>query len=145
MTAVTAILLLRLMTAGASAAAEPARETILDLERRFSAALVERDSAAVEYLLSEDLVHIGFEGQIVGKSEYMSFFRQGDWRYTKYSTSQMVVKVLPGAAVVTGRVDRTITVSGKETTGAFAFMHVWIQAGDRWRLTSSQVTTVSRE
>ena len=141
MTAMTAILLLCLTT---SATAGPASETILDLERRFSAALVERDSAVIDELLGEDLIHIGFEGQIVGKPEYMSFFKQGDWRYAKYSTSQLVVKVLPGAAVVTGRVDRTITVAGKETTGAFAFTHAWVHAGDRWRLTSSHVTTVSR-
>ncbi len=144
MTAVIAILFLGLMTSETAATAVPASETILDLERRFAAALLERDGAAVDELLSEDLVHIGFEGQIVGKSEYMSFFRQGDWRYRTYSMSQLKVKVLPGAAVVTGLVDRTIVVGGKETSGAFAFTHVWVRAGDRWRLSSSHVTAVSR-
>ena len=144
MTAVTVILLLSLMAPGTPAAAGPASETILDLEKRFSAALLGRDSAAVDSLLADDLIHIGFEGQIAGKSEYMAFFKQGDWRYTRYSTSGLTVKILSEAAVVTGRVDRTITINGKETSGAFAFTHVWARAGDRWRLSSSHVTTVAR-
>ena len=134
MTSMAAILLLGLMASES--------ETFLDLEKQFAAALLERDGAAVDSLLAEDLVHISFEGQIARKAEYMSFFNQGDWRYTKYSTSDLSVKVFPGAAVVTGRVDRIIRVGGKETTGAFAFTHVWARAGERWRISSSHVTTV---
>ena len=137
MTAAAGILLLTLMASGTP-------ETFLDLERRFAAALLERDGATVDSLLAEDLIHIGFEGQIARKTEYMSFFHQGDWRYARYSTSDLSVKVFPGSAVVTGRVDRVIRVAGKETTGAFAFTHVWARSGDGWRISSSHVTTVAR-
>ena len=137
MTAAAGLLLLALMASGTP-------ETFLDLERRFAAALLERDGATVDSLLAEDLIHIGFEGQIARKAEYMSFFNQGDWQYAKYSTSDLSVKVFPDSAVVTGRVDRIIRVGGKETTGAFAFTHVWARAGDRWRISSSHVTTVTR-
>ena len=98
----------------------------------------------MESLLGDDLVHIGFEGQLVGGAEYMSFFKQGDWRYTRYEASNLSVKAFADSAVVTGRVDRSIKVGDKETVGAFAFTHVWVRAGDRWRLSSSQVTTVPR-
>ena len=142
MTAAAAILLLSLTVSATPA--RPETETFLDLERRFAAALLERDGATVDSLLAEDLIHIGFEGQIARKGEYMSFFNQGDWRYTRYSTSDLLVKVFPDAAVVTGRVDRVIKIGGKETTGAFAFTHVWARAGDGWLITSSHVTTVTR-
>ena len=139
MTATAAILLFSLMASGT-----PGPETFLDLEKRFATALLERDGTAVDGLLAEDLVHIGFEGQIARKAEYMSFFNQGDWRYAKYSTSDLSVKTFPDSAVVTGRVDRIIRVGGKETTGEFAFTHVWARSGDRWRISSSHVTTVAR-
>ena len=141
MTIAAAILLL---CSPATAPPTAAPEAIHDLEKQFTAALLQRDSAAMERLLGDDLVNIGFEGQIVGKAEYMSFFRQGDWRYTRYETSNLSVKGYADSAVVTGRVDRAIQVGGKETVGAFAFTHVWVRAGDGWRLRSSQVTTVSR-
>lgn len=142
MTAAAAILLLSL-TASATPA-RPETETFLDLERRFATALLERDGTTVDSLLAEDLIHIGFEGQIARKGEYMSFFNQGDWRYARYSTADLSVKVFPDSAVVTGRVDRVIKIGGKETAGAFAFTHVWARAGDGWRITSSHVTTVAR-
>lgn len=144
MTATAAILLLSLLASGTPTLARLEPETFLELERRFASALLERDGKVVDSLLAEDLIHIGFEGQIARKAEYMSFFNQGDWRYSKYSTSDLSVKVFPDSAVVTGRADRIIRVGGKETTGALAFTHVWARAGDGWRISSSHLTTVAR-
>lgn len=117
-------------------------DAIMKLEQRFTAGLLKRDHAELNELLADDLVHIGFEGQFAGKAEYLTFFQHGDWSYKKYEPQNMTVKVFGNVAIVTGRVDRTIVVSGRQTTGAFAFTHVWSRTEDRWRMTSSQVTTV---
>ena len=117
-------------------------EAVKRLEERFTVALLKRDDAEFDQLLADDLIHIGFEGQIANKTEYMAFFKQGSWKYTKYEPSNVAVKLIGSVAVVTGRVQRTIFVNNKETIGAFAFTHVWSQAGDRWRLASSHVTSV---
>ena len=116
--------------------------TVRNIEDRFTAALLKRDHNEFEELLADDLIHIGFEGQVAGKAEYMTFFKQGSWQYQKYQPSNMTVKVLGNVAIVTGRVHRTIIINSKETRGAFGFTHVWSQEGGRWRLTSSHVTTV---
>jgi uncharacterized protein (TIGR02246 family) len=116
--------------------------TVREVEQRFTAALLKKDDVAFGELLADDLLHIGFDGQVAGKDEYMAFFKEGAWQYRKYEPSNVVVKVLGNVAVVTGRVNRTIVINKEETTGAFAFTHVWLQTGNRWRLTSSQVSTV---
>jgi hypothetical protein len=115
---------------------------ILALEQRFTSGLMDKNEKVFDELLAEDLIHIGFEGQIAGKIEYMSFFKTGAWRYLKYQPSNVSVKILAEAAVVTGRVDRVIKINDRETSGAFAFTHVWSRKGNTWRLRSSQVTTV---
>lgn len=124
-----------------------ARQTTTDrvasVEQRFTAALMKKDDATFAELLADDLVHIGFEGQIVGKVEYLTFFKQGSWQYKKYEPTNVVMKELGNTAVVTGRVDRTIVIDGKEISGAFAFTHVWTKTGNHWRLSSSQLTTIS--
>jgi len=117
-------------------------EAVKQIEERYTVALIKRDDAEFDQLLADDLIHIGFEGQIANKTEYMAFFKHGSWRYTKYEPSNVAVKPIGNVAVVTGRVQRTIFVNNKETTGAFAFTHVWARTSERWRLTSSQVTTV---
>ena len=117
-------------------------DSITQIEQRYNEALMKRDAAEFDRLLANDLVHISFEGQSAGKAEYMAFFRQGAWQYKKYEPSNVKVKMLGNMAVVTGRVDRVIVVNNRETTGAFAFTHVWSRIDDRWQLTSSQLTTI---
>jgi ketosteroid isomerase-like protein len=122
------------------AAAPPSSGDVLALEEQWAAALRERNEAAFGRLLAEDLRHVGFEGQVVGKREYMAFFSTGDWRYSEYSLVSPQVTVEGCAAVVTGRVQRRIVVNGKETAGAFAFTHVWARRNGVWRVIASQVT-----
>ena len=95
--------------------------------------------------MADDIVHIGFEGKGAGKAEYMVFFKVGAWQYKKYEPTKISIKLLGSAAVVTGRVDRTIVVDDKETSGAFAFTHVWSKSGNHWLLTSSQLTLIPAE
>ena len=116
-------------------------QVVRELEQRFTSALLKKDAADLDKLLADDLVHIGFEGQIAGKTEYMTFFKQGDWQYQKYEPTNVAVKSLGKVAVVTGVVNRKIVINKLETTGSFAFTHVWSVSGSNWRLVSLQVTT----
>ncbi|MEK6337474.1 MAG: nuclear transport factor 2 family protein [Acidobacteriota bacterium] len=137
------VLLVLLSFQGTSAPSEQTAEAVVtQIEQRFTTALLKKDDVAVGDLLADDLVHISFDGQAVGKTEYLAFFKQGVWQYRKYEPTNVKVKVFGHTAVVTGRVNREIVISGQETIGAFAFTHVWLRSGDRWRLTSSQVTTI---
>ena len=120
-------------------------KTVMEADQRFNAAVVRKDEAEVSAMLADDLLHISFDGQTVGKTEYMTFFKQGVWRYSKYEPSNVGVKVFGDVGVVTGRINRTIVIDNKETVGAFAFTRVWVRTGDRWRLTTSQVTNIPNE
>lgn len=117
-------------------------DSITQIEQRFNVGVMKRDAAEFDLLLANDLVHISFEGQSAGKTEYMAFFKNGDWQYKKYEPSNVKVKLLGNVAVVTGRVDRVIVVNNRETIGALAFTHVWSRIDDRWQLTSSQLTNI---
>ena len=136
------LVLLSFLQGNSTAATETTEKTVREVEQRFTEALLKKDAVAVDELLADDLVHISFEGQVAKKAEYLAFFREGPWQYRKYEPSAMAIKVLGNVAVVTGRVNRTIVINNNETTGTFAFTHVWSRVADRWRLTSSQVTTV---
>jgi ketosteroid isomerase-like protein len=143
MSILSVFLILLSFLQGTSTTATVATEhTVREVEQRFTAALLKKDAVAVDELLADDLLHISFDGQVAKKPEYMAFFKEGPWQYRKYEPGNMAIKVLGKVAVVTGRVNRTIVINNNETTGAFAFTHVWSRVADRWRLTFSQVTTV---
>lgn len=78
----------------ASVSPQVTAETVTDLEQRFTTALLKKDAGALDGLLADDIVHIGFEGQIAGKVEYMDFFKRDIWRYRKYEPTNLKVKVL---------------------------------------------------
>jgi hypothetical protein len=135
-------LILLSFTQAPTATAQTTSQVVSELEQRFTTALLKKDAVELDKLLADDLVHIGFEGQIAGKTEYMTFFKQGIWQYQKYEPTNVAVKSLGKVAVVTGVVNRKIVINNVETTGSFAFTHVWSGSGGNWRLISSQVTTV---
>ena len=144
MFALTVILILvSLLQGPSSAATKLATNAVAELEQRYIAALLKKDADEFEELLADDLLHVGFEGQIAKKTEYMSFFNTGAWRYTKYEPANVSVKIVGDVAIVIGRIDRTIVINEKEISGSFAFTHVWTYRGNRWRLTSSHVTNVA--
>jgi ketosteroid isomerase-like protein len=136
------VVLLSFLQGTPAALTQTSASTIMTIEQRFTTALLKKDAAALDELLADDILHIGFEGQFAGIGEYMAFFKRDIWRYRKYEPTNVAVKILGDVAVVTGRVDRTIVIENNVTTGAFAFTHVWSHAGDRWRMVSSQLTTI---
>ena len=136
------LILLSFLQGASTPETQTTENKVKEVEQRFTVALLKKDDVALGELLADDLVHVGFEGQVASKAEYMAFFKEGVWQYRKYEPTKLAVKVLGNVAVVTGRVDRTIVINNEETTGAFAFTHVWLQTGNRWRLTSSQVSAV---
>lgn len=139
------LILLSVVQAASVPPPQTTESSVLQLEQRFTTALLKKDAVVFDKLLADDLVHIGFDGRVAGKTEYMTFFKQGTWQYRKYEPYNVTVKILGDVAVVTGRINRWIVINGGETIGAFAFTHVWSRTGDHWRLTSSQLTTIPNE
>lgn len=143
MSLLSILLILLSFSHGASVpATQTTDKSVMEIEQRFTTALLKKDAVTLDELLADDVLHIGFEGQFAGKGEYMAFFKQDIWQYRKYEPANVAIKELGNVAVVTGRVERTIVINSVVTTGAFAFTHVWSRAGNRWRMISSQVTTV---
>jgi ketosteroid isomerase-like protein len=120
-------------------------EAVKHIEQRFTTTLLKKDADAFANLLSPDIVHIGFEGKRAGRAEYLTFFKVESWQYKKYEPSNVAIKLIGNVAIVTGRVDRTIVINSEETSGAFAFTHVWWKGGSQWTLTSSQLTNIPPE
>jgi ketosteroid isomerase-like protein len=117
-------------------------DQIKQLEQQYTTSLLKKDDVAFGELLAEDLVHIGFEGQRTGKSQYLTFFKSGNWKYNHYESSKVLIKLHGNVAVVVGEVNRTIEIDGKETSGSFAFTRVWSKVGERWVIVTSQFTTI---
>ena len=120
-------------------------EAVLDLEHRRCEAMLAGDSVALEALQSEALVYVHSTGTRDTRSSYLRKIRGGAMRYLRLQWTELQVQVLPGAALVTGRMDATVLKDWQEKPVRSAFLTVWVAeptpaGGIAWRLRAHQGT-----
>lgn len=122
-------------------------QAVLQLEQRRREALLAGDGAALEALLSPDIVYMHSTGTRDTRTSYLHKIREGALRYLRLEWSNLQVQVLPAAALVTGRMDATVRKDGQDKPVRSAFLTVWVAepgtVGSAWRLRAHQGTPLS--
>ena len=91
---------------------------------------------ALAALWAEDLEGVVPRMPPMSKAEALAFARTGRMRFERYETSQIKLRTYGDTAVVTGRLQRTRTVAGKETTDDWRFTKVYTRQNGAWRVVS---------
>ena len=94
------------------------------------------DAEALAALWAEDLEVVVPRMPPMSKAEALAFARTGRMRFDRYETSQIKLRTYSDTAVVTGRLQRTRTVAGKETTDDWRFTKVYTRQNGAWRVVS---------
>ena len=123
---------------------KPTDRTILEWEQRRREALLAGDITALEGLLSDALVYVHSTAARDTRDSYLRKIRDGALRYLRLELSDLQAQVLPGAALVTGRMNATVLKDGQEKQVSSVFLTVWVpepsDAGSAWRLRAHQGT-----
>ena len=117
------------MTGPADSAAEVER---LEGERR--TAMLEKDIAALQRLLHDDLVYVHSSGVRDSKESYIAGVASGVWDYRRVETSDQALKVHGSSVLVFGRLSMSIVSRGVPKEVASSTLAVWIGDGQAWRL-----------
>ncbi len=119
-------------------------EDALHWEQLRRAAMLAGDSAALEALLSGDIVYVHSTGARDNRGSYLRKIREGAMRYLCLEWSDQQAQVLPGAALVTGHMHATVLKDGQEKQVRSQFLAVWApepsHEGSAWRLRAHQGT-----
>jgi ketosteroid isomerase-like protein len=127
---------------GAAAVAQPSTpvDEILQVERHWAAALVNRDLEALRRLYADDLVYVHSNGRVESKTEILGRIESGDLRYHKVDLIAPKARLYGGAAVVNGSFDASVDVTGRRIDARVIYIHVYSREGSGWRLVAHQVT-----
>ena len=106
------------------------------LENVWNTAHRDADADALAALWADDLEVVVPKMPPMSKSEALGFARTGRMRFERYETSQIRVRMYGDTAVVTGRLQRTRTLAGKQTTDDWRFTKVYAQQNGAWRVVS---------
>ena len=104
------------------------------LESVWNDAHVKGDADALDRLWANDLVVTVAAMPVMNKADALAMVRSSRMPFTKYETSELNVKRLGDAAVVTGRLTRERTMNGKAVTDNWRFTKVYTASDGRWRV-----------
>jgi ketosteroid isomerase-like protein len=104
------------------------------LETVWNDAQMRGDTQALDALWADDMEIAVPRMPIMTKAEALSFARSGRMKFLRYETSDIRVRVYGNAAVVTGRLQRTREMNGKEISDDWRFTKVYVRRTHQWRV-----------
>jgi ketosteroid isomerase-like protein len=106
------------------------------LEQVWNEAHISGDADALQRLWADDLEVDVPRMPVMTKSDALNITRSGHIKFLRYVTSQIHVRVYGDAAIVSGRLERTRSMNGKELSDDWRFTKVYVREAQRWRVVS---------
>ena len=135
------ILLSLILVAGAFLAnAASDEQQIKDAEKAWAAAVVAKDFAALDRMLTPDLIYAHSTGVIDDKTKYLAKMRAGKQVYAGIEHKSTTVRMHGDSAVAHSQ----IRMHGTNADGPFddhvMAMHLWVKSNGKWLLAAHQTT-----
>jgi len=120
--------------------AEHTSQTLRTLDQKRVDAQIQGDIATLGPLLGDDLTFIHASGLVQNKAEFLSDLKTGKRVYKSIKNSDLNIRMLQGAAVITARSDIDVAFEGKENALSVRVTEVYAERNGRWQLIAYQST-----
>jgi hypothetical protein len=141
-----AALVLTVAAVAESTAAQPdaVAAELIQLERDYCTAQINRDADFFIRTLDENYTQIGSRGTVQGKADVLAGLKDVDTTAASCAQSNVRVRVYADAAVVTGQTIAAGVYKGVPYTGRqVLWTDTFIRQGQYWRLVATQSTAVA--
>jgi len=125
------------MAADKNAAAEKA---VLAAANQLSQAQMNRDQAALEKLLGDEIIYSHSSGMAETKEQHIKATMTGPSRYERIEYKDPKVMVFGNAAVMTCKALFATNNQGKKTENHLSMLHTWVKRGSGWQLVARWTT-----
>jgi hypothetical protein len=112
------------------------------LEDERCRAMTGGDLAALDRLLSEDLIWTHSSGKVDSKKQLLAKIESGESQYLSMRREDEKCVISAGAAVASGMVSMEVRLGGVERSLRSRYTNVWFREGDVWRVVAWQSTAV---
>ena len=129
---------------GTGATADEA--TLKKIEQELTDTIVKSDTSAFEKYLASDYLGIGPDGVTQNKSELLADIKSGTLKLESSNLSDMKVQVADAdMAVVVYRSDDKGTYKGKDITGQYRWLDVFVKRDGKWQIAIDQGTQIAKQ
>jgi len=120
--------------------------TLKKIEQETLDSLLKSDTSAFEKYLTSDYLGIGPDGVTQNKSELLSDIKSGTLKLESSTMSDIKVQVAdPDMAVVIYRTNDKGTYKGKDVTGEYRWLDVFVKRGGKWQIAIDQGTQIAKQ
>lgn len=135
------LLLLLLGVTQIDGSGPPTPATFTTLETAWNEAHVRGDAATLDQLFADDLVVAVPGMRTMSKADSLGVVASGRMTFDRYESSDTAIRIYDGAAIVTGRIQRTRTVGGRESQDDWLSTKVYVRRAGRWQVVSFHAST----
>jgi len=127
-------------------AAKPAAsspvEAVKQLERDWSDAQKARDMDKLSQIIADDWSGLGSDGTKSTKKDFLNDVKSGTNKLETFEIGPMDVKVIGTIAIVQGSDTEKSSNKGKDTSGKWVWMDVFVNRDGKWQAVRSQSAMV---
>lgn len=124
--------------------ADPRESKLLILERLWNEAQVNRDSAALEQLVSSKFVNTEWDGQVSDKQKFLADIKDPLFKPMLAAIQDVRMNFFGETAVVTGTYHTAGTYQGKTYDHVGRFTDTWILDMGKWQCVSSHTSLIKK-
>jgi hypothetical protein len=125
--------------APAAAAKGPSvSQSLKQLEQDWSDAMKVGDTDKLGAIVADDWVGISYDGKMTTKKSIMAEVKAGKDKTDSIEMGPMDVKVIGNVAVVQGSDTEKSSMDGKDTSGKWVWMDVFVKRDGKWVAVRSQ-------
>jgi ketosteroid isomerase-like protein len=143
--AIGCCLLLILVSIGVAAQqADPREGKLLALERLWNEAQVNRDSAALDALVSSRFVNTEWDGEVSDKQKFLADIKDPRFKPSLANIQDLKMNFFGDMAVVTGTYHTQGTYQGKPYDHFGRFTDTWILDMGKWQCVASHTSLLKK-
>ena len=115
-------------------------EKVIELDRQRMNAMAQKDIAALNKLISDDLVYTHSSARLDTKESLIGAMESGRTVYTAVVPSDVKAQDLGDAVVLTGTCRISVNAGGRPNSFGVRFTDVYANKGGKWQMVTWQST-----
>jgi ketosteroid isomerase-like protein len=123
--------------------ANAAESEVLRLDEERSRAMTAADTAALERLMSDDVVYTHSSGRVDSKKSFIASIASGTVKYRRIAPRDVATSLREGFAILTGAVEIDVETGGKVLNLNLRFSNVWERTAKGWQQIVWQSTPIA--